>query len=123
IEALEVADQEHAEVDARGDGLPADALDIIGLTEGLDMGIEAGLGEQGVELVVEGVAWGAGEFGGRHPTVGLLMALATAHAHGEAPQAACLLGCPNIPDLSSGFSTGCYIPPGRSSRGRKRKMR
>ena len=46
VQFLEVADEEHAEVGAGRDGLPADAIGVVGLTEGLDTVVEIGLGEQ-----------------------------------------------------------------------------
>ena len=56
VESLEVTDEEHAEIGARWDGLSTDAVGVVRLTETLDVGIEAGLGEEGIELVIEDVA-------------------------------------------------------------------
>src|SRR6516162_6153974 len=66
---LEVADEQQAEVDARRDGFPAEAIGIEGLTEVLDVGVEGGLGEKSVQLVIEDMAGGAGEIGGGDPKV------------------------------------------------------
>src|SRR5262249_29495543 len=60
VESLEVTDEEHAEIGARGDGLSTDAVGGVRRTETLGVGIEAGLGEEGIELVLEDVARRAG---------------------------------------------------------------
>jgi hypothetical protein len=58
VEALEVPDEEHAEGDARRDRLPADAVGVVLPAEAPDVAVEAGVGEQAVEPIVEGVADG-----------------------------------------------------------------
>src|SRR5581483_12313035 len=107
VEALEVADEEHAEVDARGDGVSAFTVGIVGLAKVLGVAVEAGFGEQGVELVVEGVAGGLGQVGGDSPEVRLPLGRPMAHAHGEALARHYGLGWPNIPHPSRAFSTAC----------------
>src|SRR5215475_6225488 len=56
VESLEVTDEEHAEIGAWWDGLSTDAVGVVRLTEVLDVGVEAGPGEEGIELVIEDVA-------------------------------------------------------------------
>ena len=47
IEALEVAEKEHAEVDAGGHPRPSEVLGIVGAAQILNEGLEARLVEQG----------------------------------------------------------------------------
>ena len=55
IQPLEIADEEHAEVDAGWDGLSADSVGVVRLAEFFDMSVEAGLSKETIELVVEDV--------------------------------------------------------------------
>src|SRR5262249_59544964 len=56
---------------------------IVFPAEILDVAVELSLGEQSVELVVEGVPGGARQLGARHPEVRLVIRLPTAHTHGR----------------------------------------
>src|SRR5579883_3333887 len=107
VEALEVADEEHAEVGAGRDGLAADTVGVVWLAEGLDEVVEAGLGEEAVELVVEDVARGARQVGGRDPQVRLSLFRPPAHRHGESLAQKSETCPPTITRLSKTFSTGC----------------
>ncbi len=106
VEILEVADKEHAEVDARRDRIPAHAVGVIGLAEAFDMAVEATLSQQGVEFIVEDMAGGLGQVGGSDPEVPLPVLGPTTHAHGASLSWGGRDGL-RIPQLSSGFSTGC----------------
>src|SRR5262249_46965348 len=80
VEALEVADEEHAEVDAGGNAGAADAVGVVGAAEILHEGVKAGLAEEGGQVRIEGEAGGDGQVGGRDPQVGLL-GLASTEGH------------------------------------------
>src|SRR5204862_7444158 len=81
VQGLEVADEEHAEVGARRDRLPADAVGVVPPAEVLDMPVEVGVGEQAVELLVEDVAGGLRQLGRGDPEFGLVIGRSAAHAH------------------------------------------
>jgi hypothetical protein len=90
-------------VKAGGQRCPALAVGIIGLAEILGVAVEAGLGEQAVELVVENVAGRLGEVGGDRPEVRLPLGRPMTQAHGEALARHHGSGCPNIPCPSRAF--------------------
>jgi hypothetical protein len=71
----------------------ADAVGIVGTAEVFDVGVEAGLGEQVVALLVEDVPRGARQLGGEDPEFRLLLRLATAHSHREVLAVRFQLGC------------------------------
>jgi hypothetical protein len=56
LNAFEVANQEHSEVNARRNSMPAPYLAVVGLTELLDPLIEACFGKQAIEFGIEGMS-------------------------------------------------------------------
>src|SRR6185436_6182784 len=83
VEALEVADEEHAEVDARRDGVAADVGGVVLLAEVLGEAVEAVVVEELVELVIEDMAGGLRQVGSGDPKFGLVFGGAAAHTHGR----------------------------------------
>src|ERR1700744_3518016 len=81
VDPLEVADQEHAEIDARRNRIPAHVVGVMRPAQRFDMAIEARVAKEAIELVVEDVAGGLRQIRGRDPEFPLLFARTAAHAH------------------------------------------
>src|SRR5262249_19757746 len=94
VEALEVADQQHTEVDAGRDRVAALAVGVGGRAGILDVSVEARFCEEGIELVIEDMAGRGGEVRGSDPEVGLLLLRPATHAHARNPRSAYSAGWP-----------------------------
>ena len=81
-DSLEVADENHAKVDARRNRLAAHLGGVVGSTERFQPAVEAGFGQQRVQLFVKWVAGRFGQLRGRDPSRLLfLFAFAKGHQH------------------------------------------
>ena len=80
VDALEIAQQQHAEISSGRDGASAHVVRVEGGAEVLDEDVEVGLFQQAVELLVEGVARTLGQITAGHPQ-GLLTLSSPTKAH------------------------------------------
>jgi hypothetical protein len=89
VDALEVADQVHAEVAARRQRRPAPARGVVGRAPALGEAVEPGLDQQHrLQTIVEGVPRRARQLGPAHHQIGLPLALpAQRHARPRAVMA------------------------------------
>jgi hypothetical protein len=80
-EALEVAHQQHPEVDARRNTGPAQRVMIVRLTEPFDELVEAGFSQQLVELAVKDMPFRTRQLVHRDPKGRLLLLTAASQGH------------------------------------------
>ena len=80
-EALEVAHQQHPEIDARRNSRPAHGVVIVRLTKPFDQLVEVGFSQQFVELAIKDVPFRPRQIVHRDPERRLLLLVAASQRH------------------------------------------
>lgn len=83
VDPLEVADEQHPEVRARRERRAAHLVGVVGPAQSLDELVELGLGQEGVEAVVERMAGGLRQVGGRDEQFALVRRPTATQSHGN----------------------------------------